>query len=70
MTIETQFDLDDRVYIIDLNLHGRVKSIWVVPRGIQYEIRYFDKAKPETIYFYEDELSEEKDVTKFGIDAR
>jgi hypothetical protein len=28
--------------------------------GIQYNVRYFDKAEAKTVYFYEDELRETK----------
>jgi len=60
MTIETEFNLDDKVTILALNTPGRVVSIWVAQNSIQYEVRYFYAGKADKIYFYPDELEHER----------
>ena len=50
------YEIDDKVHIIPLNRPGRVVTIWITRHGIQYEVRFFDNAKMESVYFYADEL--------------
>ena len=54
--IGLDFEIGDRVKIIPLERCGIVISIWITKTGIQYETRYFDNAKVETVYFYAPEL--------------
>lgn len=61
MTIECRFDIRDKVTIKEIQQIGRVKSIWYVTRGIEYEVRYFYEGKPLSEYFFEDELDRVKE---------
>ena len=56
MKINLEFNIRDKVKIIELNVKGRVISIWITEQGIKYEVRYFDEEKAKTVYFYSDEL--------------
>ena len=56
MKIETKFDIHDRVRIAELERTGRVISLWIIPKGIEYQVRYFDNGEARTVYFFEDEL--------------
>lgn len=51
-----RYEIGERVQIIPLERTGRVMTIWFTKHGVQYEVRYFDNAKTESVYFYEDEL--------------
>ena len=55
-SIEIKYEIGSKVRIIELEVIGIVKSIWITQQGIEYQVRYFDKAEANTIYFYEDEL--------------
>ena len=52
-----KFSIKDRVSIKEIMIKGTIKSIWITEKGIKYEVRYFDKAEPQEVYFYEEELS-------------
>lgn len=54
--IEVEYEIGERVQIVPLERNGRVMTIWLTRHGIQYEVRYFDNAKTESVYFYADEL--------------
>jgi hypothetical protein len=56
MNADFKFNLLDKVSITPLERNGKVVSIWITEHGIKYEVRYFDNAKVEAVYFYEDEL--------------
>jgi hypothetical protein len=58
MILTTKFNLDQQVYIIELERSGIIKSIWVTVHGTEYQVRYFDDGEARTIYFYETELKE------------
>lgn len=51
-----RYEIGERVQIVSLERTGRVMTIWFTKHGVQYEVRYFDNAKTESVYFYEDEL--------------
>lgn len=51
-----KFDIDTKVMITALKRDGRIKTIWITEKGIQYQVRYFDNAKALTVYFFEDEI--------------
>ena len=55
-TIEVKFYIDEKVKIKPLERFGKVISIWITNRGINYECRYFDNAEAKTVNFYEDEI--------------
>lgn len=57
MTIETKFDINDKVRITEIEkTFGRVVSIWITSTGIQYEVKYYIEGKVQKEYFFEDEL--------------
>ena len=56
MKIETKFDLDDRVEILELKRSGIIKSIWITVHGVEYKVRYFDSGEAKIIYFFENEI--------------
>lgn len=60
ITKEFDFDLKDEVYIEPLQCEGIVKSIAITNSGIQYNVRYFDHAKAQEVYFYPEELTAKK----------
>ena len=57
MTITTKFDIGQRVRISELDRSGVVTEIYYNEFGVQYRVRYFDNAAPQTVTFYERELS-------------
>ena len=59
MTLETKYDLDARVEIIEIGRTGSIVEIsfdW----KLRYHVRYFDNGCPQTVIFYEDEIREVK----------
>ena len=71
MTIETQFNIGQKVYIPELKFWGKVLSIFLNGNGrIQYNIRYFDDKTPKECYFYEEELSKEEEKTTIGFEVK
>ena len=54
--MELKFNIKAQVLIRDLKTTGKVVSIWIVERGIQYEVRYSTDTEYKTVYFYEEEL--------------
>lgn len=54
--MDLKFEINEKLKIEPLNCEGRVISIWIVKRGITYEMRYLFEGKVVTDYFYEDEL--------------
>ncbi len=66
MKIETKYDIDQCVFIPNLNMIGRIQNIYVGRHSIEYNVRYFTSGRPETCYFLEEELSLE-DINKLGF---
>jgi hypothetical protein len=60
MKISTKFDINQKVYIDELKLYGKIKSIFVTRSSTEYNVRYFDSGKPLEVYFLEDEISLEQ----------
>ena len=56
VTILTRFSLGERVLIKELNRPGMVVALYQGDIGLQYSVRYFDGATPQTVYFFEAEL--------------
>jgi len=52
-----KYNIDEKVNITELERKGRILSIWITPKGVKYEVRYFDDAQPKETYFFEDEIS-------------
>ena len=67
MTINTKFDLYQKVYINELKLWGLVKSLFIEDRNIQYLIRYFSDSEYKTSYFLEDEISKDEPKENLGF---
>lgn len=60
MIIDYKYAIGDRVYIKELETHGRMVSVWSGRRGNEYQVRYCYNGKFEEVYFFEDELAEAK----------
>jgi hypothetical protein len=56
MTIDYKFSIGDIVKIKELELNGRVISVWSGRRGNEIQVIYFCNGKREEVYFFEDEL--------------
>jgi hypothetical protein len=56
MTIETKYNLGNRVRIKELNRDGTVLGFCIDADGLTYRTRYFDGGKPEIVYFLDKEL--------------
>lgn len=56
LTIEFDFNLNDKVKIPQLETTGFVISIWITDKGIKYEVRYFANSDIKEVYFYSKEL--------------
>ena len=56
MKVDTLYNIDDKVYITELERPGRVTSIWLTRRDILYEVRYFEGGKLQEVYFTVDEI--------------
>ena len=54
--MEINWQIGDKVRIPVLGYFGVVRSIWIVARGIQIEVRYFHNGDAKEVYFYESEL--------------
>ena len=54
--IDNKFDLLDKVNILELDTNRVITSIWVIEKGIKYEVRYFWEGSAKEVYFYEWEL--------------
>ena len=56
MTIETKFEIGQKVFIKDINMGGVVQSYYYLNR-VEYRVRYFDAGQIHDPYFLESELS-------------
>jgi len=62
MIITAKFDLGNEVRLpeaVHKELYGIITAILIDRDGIQYRIRYFWESKPQDVYFYDYELTEE-----------
>ena len=57
MTIQTKYDLLDRVWISELRAPATVLAIFIGEMGTQYNLRYFNNNTLHTTYFYESEVT-------------
>ena len=61
MKIVTKFNINQKVNIPEIKIKGVIQSVWILSNNsIKYEVRYFDNAKVNTVFFFEHELSEIK----------
>jgi len=56
MKIETVYNINDCVSIVELERKGRIVSIFITATGMQYSVRYFWNGEANTVYFYEEEI--------------
>lgn len=57
INIKSNFNFDDRVKILPLEVKGRVISFWAKEKDCSIiEVRYFINNEKKIDYFYEDEL--------------
>lgn len=57
INITSNFNFDDKVRILPLEVDGRVTSFWAKEENyIMVEVRYFINNEKKIEYFYEDEL--------------
>ena len=56
MKVEFEFEIDDRVEIIELARTGCVIELCFDGTKKIYRVRYFDNGSPQTVMFYADEL--------------
>ena len=64
MKINTDLNIGDTVAIPEINISGKVMSIWITEQGVQYQVRYFDNCECRIVYFFPDELIAAKKVEK------
>jgi hypothetical protein len=60
MTINTKFEIGQRVFIEGLNISGTIISVYYLNR-IEYRVRFFDAGNIRDPYFFEEELKEIND---------
>lgn len=56
MQLDTPFNIQQKVKMVELGICGTVKSIWIDSKGVSYQIRYFWNGEGKEAYFFEDEL--------------
>lgn len=56
MNLETKFDIDDRVEIIEIGRTGSVTGINYDGVHVSYNVRYFDNSAVCNVAFYDYEL--------------
>lgn len=67
MKLSTKFNINDKLYIKELKIWGKVKGLFLDGDGMQYNLRYFHEFKPLTCYFLEDELSDKEENNTVGF---
>jgi len=68
MKLSTKYDPNQKIYIKDLKIWGRVLSVFVDnAKQISYNTRYFDGLSHKDVYFMEDELSDKEEDKKVGF---
>lgn len=58
-----KFQIGEKVRLpenVHKELYGIIINIYIDREGKQYKVRYFWESKPQEVYFYEEELREEK----------
>lgn len=56
MTVDFKFNLNQWVLLEPINVKGRIIRISYDRTGPEYQVRYFDNSKIETVWFLEDEI--------------
>lgn len=67
-----KFNVKDKVKFTELKVaQGRIISILITVRGIEYEVRYFNGIEPLTGWFFEDELKQfDAEILELNIGVR
>ena len=60
MKLVTDFDIDDKIYLPEIERPGVVDSIFISRQGIRYCVRYFSEGKLQEVYFTADEIEKKK----------
>lgn len=55
MTIETKYEIGQRVLIEQLKISGVIQAIYYLNQ-VEYRVRYFDSGNIQDPYFFENEL--------------
>jgi len=56
MNIETKYDINDRVEILELGRTGSITNINYDGTQVNYTVRYFDNGNPQSVVFYDTEI--------------
>lgn len=68
MVIKTKYNINDKIYIKDLKIWGRILCVFVGKSDrIEYNVRFFNGFDPKEVYFLEDELSLQEEEKKAGF---
>jgi len=68
MIIELKYNIGDKVLINALErLKGRITSVWILPTGVKYEVRFFYNCEKREVYFFEDELELQVETNFLGV---
>jgi len=60
LKIETEYEIRQKVFIIEIELYGRILSAHVNGAGLTYNVQYYIDGKQIDAYFYPDELKKKK----------
>ena len=66
MKLSTKYNIDDKIYIKELKIWGRIIGIEFYSR-LKYDVRFFNGYDPKNSCFLEDELSLESDNGAVGF---
>ena len=68
MTIETKYNIKQRVYISELKIWGKIKGLYIDDDNYySYKIRFFDGKDPKECYFYDEEISLQETDSTLGF---
>lgn len=66
-TIKIKYDIDEKVFISELNLNGKISQISYDRGGLQYQIRYFYNGKIEYLWCNEDDIASKANSDVVGF---
>lgn len=58
MKIETKYDIEQRVFLPDLEVYSRVISVKVSPKGVEYYFNYFHEGIQRDCWLFESDIGE------------
>lgn len=56
MKINTKYNINQKVYVPELKIWGKIISI-LINSHVKYNVRFFNNFDPKEVYFLEDELT-------------